>query len=129
MAPPFAPEIFLLVPILDATFFALLIGGAIYCRRKPQAHKRLILLGTLSMCQAAMVRITPFGMASGPVMQLSLTLLFVIVLAVWDKRTTGRVHPVTLWVGFPLFLSEFLRFPVAMTETWQAIGRMLLQLV
>lgn len=129
MAPPFAPEVFLLVPLLDAAFFALLIGAAVYYRRSPQRHKRLILLGTLSMCQAALVRITPLGSWSGPVMQLSLTLLFVVVLAVWDRRTTGRILPVTLWVGFPLFLSEFLRIPVAMTETWQAIGSALLGLM
>lgn len=129
MAPPFAPEVFLLVPLLDAALFALLIGAAIVYRRRPQAHKRLILLGTLSMCQAALVRITPAGPESGPVMQLALTLLFVAVLARWDRQTMGRVHPVTLWVGFPLFLSEFLRLPVAMTEAWQAVGRVLLGLM
>lgn len=129
MAPPFAPEVFLLVPLLDAAFFALLTGAAIHLRRNPQAHKRLILLGTLSMCQAAFVRITPVGTESGPVMQMLLTLLFVVALAVWDKRTAGRVHPVTLWVGFPLFFSEFLRFPVAMTEAWQVVGRALLGLM
>ena len=129
MAPPFAPEVFLLVPLLDAGLFALLTGAGIALRRRPQAHKRLMLLGTLSMCQAALVRITPVGPASGPVMQLSLTLLFVLALAVWDKRSAGRVHPVTLWVGFPLFFSEFLRLPLAMTEAWQSVGRALLALV
>ncbi len=129
MAPPFDPEVFVLVPLLDAAFFAILTGAAIVYRRRPQAHKRLILLGTLSMIQAALVRIAPFGDWSGPVMQLGLTLLFVVVLGVWDKRSAGRVHPVTLWVGVPLFFSEFLRFPVAMTETWRDIGRALLGLM
>ena len=129
MAPPFAPEVFVLVPLLDAALFGLLTGAAVVYRRKPQVHKRLILLGTLSMCQAALVRITPIWEWSGPVVQLVMTLVFVVVLAVWDRRTMGRVHPVTLWVGFPLFFSEFLRFPIAMTETWQHIGRFLLGLI
>lgn len=126
MGPPFAPELFLLIPFLDAGFFAALVGAGVVHRRQPAVHKRLMLFGTLSMCQAAFVRIQPFGTWSGPVMQFSLTLAFVVAVAWWDRRSLGHVHRVTKWVGVPLFLSQFLRFPVAMTDAWQTVGKTLL---
>lgn len=127
MGPPFPPEAFLFVPLLDALQFALLVGLGIAAVRRPQAHKRLMLLATLAMSQAALVRIQPLGVWSGPVMQLGLTLLFVVGLALWDRRATGRMHPVTLCIGFPLFASEFLRFPVALSPPWRACGRALVE--
>lgn len=126
MGPPFAPELFVLVPFLDATFFAGLVTAGVVARKRPAAHKRLMLLATLSMCQAAFVRIQPVGPYSGPVVQLGLTLAFVVAMARFDRWQLGRVHRVTAWVGYPLFASQFLRFPVATTDAWQAVGRSLL---
>lgn len=126
MGPPLEPEVFLLVPFLDAGFFALLVGAGVVWRRSPAVHKRLMLLGSLSMCQAAFVRIQPAGPWSGPVVQFGLTLAFVVAMARFDRRQLGRVHPVTAWLGLPLFVSEFLRFPIAMTDAWRWVGRALL---
>ncbi len=128
---PMAPEAFLLVPLLDVTLFALFVGLAVAWRQDTQSHKRLMLLATLSISQAAFVRITPafLGDFAGPIMQLVLTLAFVVALATWDVRTTRRLHPVTLWAGIPLFLSQPLRIVVAETESWKSIGLWLMGLM
>lgn len=128
---PLSPEAFLLVPLLDILLFALFVGLAIRWRRDLQSHKRLMLLATLSICQAAFVRIQPpiLGEFAGPIMQLLLTFAFVAAMAAWDRRSRHRIHPVTLWAGIPLFLSLPLRFVVAETDAWQSAGRWLMGLV
>lgn len=128
MEAPMAPEAFLLIPFLDAVFFALLLLAGVWFRRDPSSHKRMMLFASLSMCQPGFVRIRLIGVISGALMQFFLTFVFVTVVARWDQRTLGAVHWTTRWLGFPLFLSQFLRFPVAATEAWQVVGRWMLSL-
>ena len=131
IAVPLAPEAFLIVPVLDVVFFALLVAFAVRWRNVPQVHKRLMLFATLSITQAAFVRISPsiLGEFAGPIMQMILTLAFVVAVAVWDVKTLRRLHTVTLWAGIPLFLSQPARFLIAETSGWQAIARWAMQLV
>jgi uncharacterized membrane protein YozB (DUF420 family) len=128
---PMSPEAFLIVPVLDIVLFALFVGLAVHWRGAPQLHKRLMLFATLSITQAAFVRINPsfLGEFAGPIMQILLTLLFVLVVCIWDYKTLRRIHPATLWAGIPLFLSQPARFAIGETAAWQAIGRWLMQLV
>ena len=125
---PIPPEGFVIVPLLDMLLFGLYVFLALRWRADPQSHKRLMLLATLSICQAAFVRIPfpPLGDAGGPFMQMTLTILFVAVMAVWDWRTLGRVHRVTLWAGLILVISQPLKIAVASTAAWQSLGRALL---
>ena len=128
---PMSPEAFLIVPLLDMVFFALFVGLALHWRQRPQAHKRLMIFATLSICQAAFVRIWPpfLGDFAGPIMQMLLTFLFLAAVATWDFRTTRRLHPATAWAGIPLFISQPLRIPVGETAAWKAFGSWLMQLV
>ena len=128
---PMAPDAFLLVPLLDIGLFALFVFLAIEWRSNTQIHKRLMLLATLSICQAAFVRIPgmAFGEFGGPIVQIALTVLFVLALAVWDFRANRRVHAVTLWAGIPFVISQPLRVAVAQTEAWQKLGRLAMSLI
>src|SRR5262245_23875400 len=51
----------LLGPLLDMTVFAPVFGAAIYYRRKPEVHKRLMVLATTVLLIAAVGRMTFFG--------------------------------------------------------------------
>ncbi len=128
IGPPIPPEGFFIVPVLDMVFFGLCVFLALRWRSDSQSHKRLMLLATLSICQAALVRIPfpPLGDAAGPVIQMLFSLLFVVAMAAWDKRTLGRVHPVTLWAGIALVLSQPLKIAVASIGAVQALMRPLL---
>lgn len=128
---PFAPEAFLLVPLLDVGIFALFVFLAIEWRSDTQSHKRLMLLATLSICQAAFIRIPPssLGEFAGPIVQMSLTTLVLAALAIWDFRSQRRIHPITLWAGIPFLISQPLRIPVAQTEAWQKLGRLAMSLI
>ena len=128
---PMTPDAFLIVPLLDMLFFALFVGLAVYWRQRPQAHKRLMLFATLSICQAAFVRIWPpfLGEFAGPIMQMLLTFVFVTAVAAWDMRTSRRLHAATAWAGIPLFLSQPLRIPVGETAAWKDFAGWAMQLI
>ena len=58
-APPAIPPLsFLLVPTFDLLIFALLFGAAILYRRRPAAHKRLMLLTAVNFLPPALARVT-----------------------------------------------------------------------
>lgn len=128
IGPPIPPEGFIIVPVLDMLLFGLFVFLALRWRSDSQSHKRLMLLATLSICQAALVRIPfpPLGDAAGPVIQMLFSVVFVAAMAAWDKRTLGRVHPVTLWAGIVLVVSQPLKVLVATFAAVQELMRPLL---
>jgi hypothetical protein len=119
---PVPPLQFLIIPIVDITLFAAFVWLAIAQRHTPQNHKRWMLLATLAIIPAAIARwpgLAPFG----PIAFFGLTDLFIIALVIWDVRTRGRLHPVTLWGGLVIIVSQPLRLVVSGTEGWLAFAR------
>lgn len=108
---------FLLVPLLDIALFALFVGLAISRRRDLQAHKRLMLLGTISILGAAVARL-PLSFMVGPLAFFLGTDLFLLPLVLWDWKSRGRLHPVTLWGGLLLIASQPFRLWFSGTELW-----------
>ena len=74
------------------------VGMAIAKRRDPQTHKRCMLLGTIVILGAAFARFPVVG-DYGPPAIFALVDLLMVPLIIWDFRTRGRLHPVTLWGG------------------------------
>ena len=119
---PVPPLQFLAIPMFDMILFASFVWMAIANRRDPQAHKRLMLLATINLVTAAIAR-WPGVFALGPLAFFGLTDLFIIAMAIWDFRTRGRLHPVTLWGGLLTIVSQPLRLLLSGTEGWLAIAR------
>src|SRR6266850_1277290 len=111
------PLQFLAVPLFDMILFATFVWLAIAQRRNPQSHKRWMLLATVNLVTAANAR-WPGVLPLGPLAFFGLTDLFVIALAIWDFRTRGRLHPVTLWGGLLTIVSQPLRLVVSSTQAW-----------
>jgi hypothetical protein len=44
-----------------------------------------------------------------------LSKIFIIALAIWDKRSVGRIHPITLWGGLVIIISQPLRLIISST--------------
>jgi hypothetical protein len=116
-APPGGPPplVFLAIPLFDLVVFAGLVGVALVFRRKPQVHKRLLLLATLGLLTPAIARL-PF--VGGPPEFFGYTDLFILACLVHDRVTHGRVHPALLWGAVCLVLSQPLRLVVAGTQSW-----------
>ena len=123
------PHRFLIVPLVAITLFAVFVVAGIRARRRdPQAHKRYMLLGTIALLPPAVARwALLFGL--GPPVVLGVATLFVVPLFVWDWKTLGRIHPVTLWGGLLIAVSGPLRLLVSRTDGWVAVSHWLVNLV
>lgn len=117
------PLAFLAIPLADMTTFGLLIGAALYYRRRTDTHKRLMLLATISLLTAAIARL-PFAfiLAYGPPAFFGLTDLFIVACVAYDLVSRGRVHPATLWGGLLLVVSQPLRLVISGTSVWLAFA-------
>ena len=119
---PIPPLQFLAIPTFDITLFATFVALAALMRRNAETHKRLMLLATINLVTAAIAR-WPGVLAAGPIAFFGLTDLFIVALAVWDFRRRGRLHPVTLWGGLAIVVSQPLRLVVMGTQAWGAFAR------
>lgn len=105
---------FLAVSTGNIVAYTLLFGAALLWRKRPDVHKRLMLLGMVAMLTAPFGRLLPFpyllNHVAGPG-------LVVVALAWWDLRAHGRLHSVTRYGGPAILLWEVL--PNAyMTSAW-----------
>lgn len=133
-----AARAFLATPLTAMTLFAVFTGAAIWCSRRPDWHKRLMIVGTVSLVNAAAARFA-FLMAVGhrpglrpglvatppelmPTVVGLLLQLLVVAGMIHDKRTRGSVHPAWI-VG--LTISTFaliVKIPLSHTADWLAFA-------
>jgi len=122
-APPGADPIrFLGIPLFDILLFAVFVASGISARRDPAAHKRLMLLSTIAILDAAIAR-WPFAiMRNGPIAFFCITDLFLLALVAFDLLRLGRVHRATAWGGALLVASQPLRLALMGTPAWLAFA-------
>lgn len=127
---PLPPGRFLIFPLTDMLLFAGFVGAAIAWRRDADTHKRLMYLGTVNLVEAAIIRL-PIGFiaAGAPFSSRLLSYLFIIALIVFDYRSQGRLHRVTLIGALVIVLSLPLRMALMETGAWDAMASLLLRLV
>jgi hypothetical protein len=127
MGVPIPPAQFLTIPLMDMVTFAILIGAALLKRKDVQTHKRLMLIGSIAVMDAAVARWPGIGATSNPVVTFFLlTDLFLVPLVIWDFRTRGRLHPATLWGSLLLIASQPFRLWLSGTAAWLGLaGRLL----
>jgi uncharacterized membrane protein YozB (DUF420 family) len=131
---PLPPLQFLVVPFSALLLFVVFVALAFVRRRDAQSHKRLMLLASISMLEAAVARLPlAFLTAPSPVPSFEpfelLTLLFLLPLVAWDVLSRGRLHAVTLWGGLALVASMPLRAALGATEGWQSAARWAVELM
>jgi hypothetical protein len=87
-----------------------------------------MLLGTISIVVTPLARLGPrLGMPwAPPICGMILSDLLLLALVVFDVRKNGRLHPVTLWGGGAVLLSEPLRVLIANSQAWQNFARWLI---
>lgn len=129
---------FSIVPITGMFLFAALFAAAIYFARKPDIHRRLMLVNTVGLLQAAIGRwfalllagktVTPEGgFAAPPPVAATITSglvgdLLIVAAMIHDRRTLGRVHPVYWIAGACTLAFQVLRAPVSTTPAWRAVA-------
>jgi hypothetical protein len=120
--PEISPLSFLVVPLGDISVFATLVGAGFYFRRRPDVHKRLMMLATISILAAAIARL-PFAiMKAGPPVFFGLTDLFVLACVLYDLVTLKRIHRTTALAGLFIVASQPLRLLLGGTHAWLAFA-------
>ena len=132
-----AARAFAIVPVTSAFLFGGLVAAAMANWRRPEWHKRLMLVATASLLQPAIARF--FFMArgaveasarqSGPPPAVEFTMmpaliadLLIVAAIAYDWKARGRPHPAYLW-GFGAVLAVQLSRPMlSRTEAWQGFA-------
>lgn len=113
---------------IEMLVFGVLVGLAMLARRRPEAHKRYLVLATISALGPAWFRFRHFlTFVPNPLVVFSLvadSVLLVVMARDW--LVERRVHPVYVWAGGAMFLVHFTELAAGEGETWIRLGRWLL---
>ncbi|HKX87629.1 MAG TPA: hypothetical protein VJM13_00340 [Sphingopyxis sp.] len=125
---PFTREQFLIFPFIAIGSFALFAGCGFAKRRRPDHHKRYMLLATINLAFPAFSRMTPLIpiLPRGFVGAMIISDIFLAALLAYDLRSSGRIHPVTLWGGALTLLCQPLRPVIARSDWWGDIASSLI---
>jgi hypothetical protein len=116
------PLVFLAIPLFDMLVFSSLVSAGFYYRRRPDVHKRLMVLATISILSAAIARL-PFGiLKAGPPAFFALADLFIVACVLYDLISRRRLHRATIWGGLLIVLSQPLRLMISGTSAWMAFA-------
>jgi hypothetical protein len=120
---PLDPAVSFAIPMIGIVGFTIVVYAAWRARRRPDAHKRLVLIATMDLVAAAFGRF-PWGRiglppAAGAVTGLGVLLL---MLCIYDLITIRRIHRSTMWAA-PLALATVaLSVPIGMTSAWHGFA-------
>jgi hypothetical protein len=121
MVPPLQ---FLAIPLMSILVLPVLIGAAIYFRKRSDYHKRLIMLAYVEFVTPAAARLIIMAGLAVP-LAFALCDLFVLAIVARDLVTLRRVHPATLWGGLFLLASQPTRFLMSGTHAWLSFAQWL----
>jgi len=123
---PLDPAVSAAIPLIGICGFAIVIYASWRARRRPDAHKRLILIATMGLVAAAFGRFpwARIGLppAAGAVTGLG-TLL--VILIIYELISIRRIHRSTMWAAPVVFFAVALAVPIGMTHAWHAFAALL----
>jgi hypothetical protein len=114
---------FLIFPFGQVLLFGGFVTAGLLKRRKPEIHRRFILLASISILTPAISRIVE----KRSVLAMFLTVGFVVVAMIHDWLTRRKVHPIYIFGGLILLVSGPLRAVISKTAAWESFARMLVQ--
>lgn len=120
--PGLDPRSFLVLPFFGITVFAILAGFGYAARKRRETHKRLMLLASIAMLDAAIARIPGVMSTGGPLAAFGLQDFFLIACIVYDFASRRRIHPAYLFGGIFILAMQPLRIIVSQTSWWLAFG-------
>ena len=111
------------MPLFDLMMFAILFGGAVYFRRKPAEHKRLMLLTAVNFVPPALARIPIATLqALGPVWFFGFPTLLMLLCIGLDTWRNRQLNTVFLAGSILLIASYVARLALMGTDTWLAVA-------
>ena len=117
---------FYVIPLTAILIFGVLAFFAWRMRRQPAAHKRLILIATIALIDAAVGRWPVAFFENNPRAQDLVPFGFLLALMVFDLATQRRILKVTLYASLFLIVVHLTRVPLAFTHPWQAFATVMM---
>ncbi len=115
-------EHLLFVAIADMTVFSIFFGAAIAFRRRPQVHKRLMMVAATMLLVAAASRMAFLPLLS---MRQAVWVSPILLAMAYDFRAQRVIHPVYL-IGLAAFFVRALSPGIlADTDTWSSVAHWL----
>lgn len=125
---------FAIVPLVGLLLWGSLLIVAFANVRRPEVHKRLIIVASAAMLQAAIARVFILVMGVtggvGPSPPVFVTIpagiiadLFIVAGMIYDWRTRGRPHSAYVIGGAAVLAVQLLVAPLSTTPQWMAIVR------
>jgi len=113
---------FFVVPTFDILAFTPLIFFAWKYRSNAVAHKRLIIIATIAILDAAVARWPVHASWWGLYPSEWATEAFLMPLFVYDLFSIRKIHPATLWGSVLLVFLQHVRGPIGQSGAWQAFA-------
>jgi hypothetical protein len=133
-----AGKAFAIVPLAGIAFFAVAVAVAIAEVRRPEIHRRLMLLASISILDAPIARwfltfLAPPGPPGPPpvaadIGPAAVTWLLLGAAIFYDWRRTGRPHPIYLIGGAALVAVKLMQIPLSTTAVWHSLAEWLVSL-
>jgi hypothetical protein len=131
MADADADPSFLSIQFTDILAFVGLTSAAILLRKKPAAHKRLILLGTLYITDAGFARwltdswihLLGFGYWQFWIALYFASNLLVVLVGIYDLVTRHRLHPVYVIGVAWIFAVQMLSMSLYFSPAWHTFAK------
>jgi hypothetical protein len=112
----------------SALIFLSFVTLAIYFRKKPQAHKRFMLLATIVLLWPAWFRWRHyFPSVTRPDIWFGIVLAdsLIIIAFIWDWLKNKKIHPVLLYGGLFFIIENVIEIILFDTPVWRAIASFL----
>ena len=118
----------LLAPLTDMIAFPLFFGAAVLYRRRPDLHKRLMLVATTTLLVAAALRMSFLGDPLPRPMRLLIWFSPILLGMAYDLIARRSIHPVYI-IGLAALYGLSLRGFLVETDAWLAFSGWLATLV
>ena len=108
---------FFVLPVAAMFVFATLIYFGYKFRKNSLAHKRIMMIATISLLGAAIAR-WPFAFVHNHVFADLTLYVFLLAMVVYDLWSTHKVQRATLYASLFVIVVQQVSVPLAMTQPW-----------
>lgn len=110
------------IPLTQIFMFACFIAAALTNIRKPDVHKRFMVLAALVATTPALARLFLAALGEPSLIVVGSIFLasngLIVIVAWYDANCNNRLHPVFLYGGLGILLIRIARVPFAMSPIW-----------
>jgi len=121
------PKTFYIVPLTAIALFAIFTFFAWRTRRRPAAHKRLMLIANIALMDAAVGRWPIHFFQLYHKAQDLVPLAFLLALVAYDLISQHKVLKTTIWASLLLMAVHMTRVPIGHTPAWHAFATFMLK--